>query len=92
MTLELYLGDCLDVMKDLSGGSVDLFLCDLPYGCLAVQGKTSKMNNNKGEGQNGCAWDIKIDLEKFWEQVKRLRRNDAVPCIMFAILRWGFRL
>ncbi|WPJ53455.1 hypothetical protein RCIP0062_00070 [Klebsiella phage RCIP0062] len=29
---ELHLGDCLEVMKSIPGGSVDLILCDLPYG------------------------------------------------------------
>lgn len=35
MTLNLdtvYLGDCLEVMKDIPDGSVDMILCDLPYG------------------------------------------------------------
>jgi len=25
-------GDCLEVMKDIPGKSVDMILCDLPYG------------------------------------------------------------
>ncbi|WP_299183491.1 site-specific DNA-methyltransferase [uncultured Chryseobacterium sp.] len=29
---EIYEGDCLEVMKNLSDKSVDLILCDLPYG------------------------------------------------------------
>lgn len=29
---ELYKGDCLEVMKDIPSGSVDMILCDLPYG------------------------------------------------------------
>lgn len=29
---ELYHGDCLDVMKDIPDKSVDMILCDLPYG------------------------------------------------------------
>lgn len=29
---ELHLGDCLEVMKTIPEGSVDLVLCDLPYG------------------------------------------------------------
>ena len=29
---KLYQGDCLEVMKDIEDGSVDLILCDLPYG------------------------------------------------------------
>lgn len=28
----LYLGDCLEVMKDIEDGGVDMVLCDLPYG------------------------------------------------------------
>lgn len=29
---ELYNGDCLDVMDNIPDGSVDMVLCDLPYG------------------------------------------------------------
>lgn len=29
---KLYQGDCLEVMKNIEDGSVDLILCDLPYG------------------------------------------------------------
>lgn len=29
---DLYLGDCLELMKDIPDGSVDMILCDLPYG------------------------------------------------------------
>lgn len=32
MKYELHLGDCLEVMKSIPDGSVDLILCDLPYG------------------------------------------------------------
>lgn len=32
MTAQLYNGDCLDVMPTIASGSVDLILCDLPYG------------------------------------------------------------
>lgn len=32
---ELYCGDCLELMKDIPDGSVDLILCDLPYGTTA---------------------------------------------------------
>ena len=31
----LYLGDCLSVLPSLPQGSVDLVLCDPPYGCTA---------------------------------------------------------
>ena len=29
---EILLGDCLELMKDIPDGSIDLILCDLPYG------------------------------------------------------------
>jgi site-specific DNA-methyltransferase (adenine-specific) len=32
MTQQLYSGDCLDVMPRLAAASVDMILCDLPYG------------------------------------------------------------
>ena len=30
--IELYNGDCLEVMKDIEDKSIDMILCDLPYG------------------------------------------------------------
>ena len=30
--IDLYNGDCLELMKKIPNGSVDMILCDLPYG------------------------------------------------------------
>jgi site-specific DNA-methyltransferase (adenine-specific) len=95
MTLELHHGDCLEVMKDLSDASVDLFMCDLPYGCLTGGGGKEKAKRQAAGSQDqiaGCAWDIKIDLVAFWKEVKRLRRSDATPCLMFCSTRFGIDL
>jgi site-specific DNA-methyltransferase (adenine-specific) len=35
--IDLRLGDCLDVMKDIPDKSVDMILCDLPYGTTACK-------------------------------------------------------
>jgi DNA modification methylase len=35
--LTLYNGDCLEIMKELPEKSVDLIICDLPYGCLSAK-------------------------------------------------------
>jgi len=40
-------GDCLEIMKTLPDKSVDLFLCDLPYGCLT--------NKPHADGTNGMS-------------------------------------
>lgn len=31
------LGDCLELMKEIPDGSVDMVLCDLPYGTTACK-------------------------------------------------------
>lgn len=34
---QLMMGDCLELMRDLPDGSVDMILCDLPYGTTACK-------------------------------------------------------
>lgn len=35
--IQLFKGDCLEIMKDIPDGSVDMILCDLPYGTTACK-------------------------------------------------------
>jgi len=37
MSIQTYCGDCLEVMKGLPDKSVDMVLCDLPYGTTRNQ-------------------------------------------------------
>ena len=37
MTYSLFLGDCLEEMKKIEDQSIDLILCDLPYGTTACK-------------------------------------------------------
>jgi len=37
---QFWLGDCLELMKDIPDGSVDMILCDLPYGTTACKWDT----------------------------------------------------
>ena len=95
-TLELHLGDCLEVLKTIPAKSIDLIICDLPYGCLSS--KTISLDRSyRGGGiekntATGCPWDVKIDLEKFWEQVKRIRKNEHSPTIHFCTTKFGYDL
>ena len=87
-------GDCLQIMKDISSNSVDLIICDLPYGCLTPCGAGVK-NPDKyppGTKTGGCAWDIPIDLDAFWKEIKRIRRNDHTPTIHFCTTKFGYDL
>lgn len=91
-------GDCLDVMKTLPDKSVDLFLCDLPYGCLAQEPRlVANPTNQHRPGyapteRKGCAWDIPIDLNAFWIQVERLMKDDHTPIIHFCNTKFGYEL
>lgn len=94
LNIQCLKGDCLELMKTLPDKSIDLFLCDLPYGILnggAGKEKKKRLENGK-EGQNitgGCDWDVKINLELFWIQVKRLCKNDSTPILMFCNTGFG---
>ena len=93
--MQLLNGDCLEIMKTLPDKSIDLFICDLPYGCLTGGGgkeKSKRKAKNSNDVIAGCSWDIKINLELFWIQVKRLMKNDHTPIIHFCNARFGFEL
>jgi DNA modification methylase len=102
VTLTLRHGDCLEIMKAIPDKSVDLIICDLPYGCLASGGiqtnaKLQEQYKNtiatRKEGMlTGCSWDIKIPLKPFWEQIRRIRRNDHTPTIHFCTTKFGYEL
>ena len=92
-TLTLHHGDCLELMKTLPDKSIDLFLCDLPYGCLhAGRKQTGEWYDRNQNGGDGSAWDIKIDLAAFWVQVKRLCKDDHTPVLMFCTTKFGYEL
>lgn len=105
--ITLYNGDCIQVMKELPARSVDLIICDLPYGCLTGGGGKEKAKRKElkradhpdrpnarsvGGTLGGCEWDIKINLEEFWKEVKRIRKNEHTPCIHFCTTKFGYEL
>jgi len=104
VTLTLRHGDCLEIMKSIPDKSVDLIICDLPYGCLTNQTGESKgfyRESHKGtnlinklakQSGSGCSWDIKIPLEPFWKEIKRIRRSDHSPTIHFCTTKFGYEI
>ena len=66
----IYLGDCLEVMKDIPDNTCDMVLCDLPYGVLNRANKNVK-------------WDNVIPLDKLWEQYARIVK-DKGNIVLFA--------
>lgn len=102
--VSLYNGDCLEILKDISSNSVDLVICDLPFGCLTSPRASKGPGWRKVEAETGqkaevirqdketCSWDIKIDLEAFWKEIRRIRRDDHTPCLHFCTTKYGFEL
>lgn len=58
-------GDCLEVMKDIEDGSVDMILCDLPYGL----------------GTTSCKWDKMIPIDRLWAEYKRIIKGNGAICL-----------
>ena len=105
MTLELFNADCLEQMKSIPDKSIDLIICDLPYGCLTGGGGQEKKRRRFINGEDtgteikqcegviaGCSWDVKLDLNTFWKQIKRIRKDDHTPCLHFCSTRFGIDL
>jgi site-specific DNA-methyltransferase (adenine-specific) len=62
-------GDCLEVMKEIPSGSVDLVLTDPPYGNM----KGAELD---GWSKDKTNWDVAIEPDKlFLELVRILREN-----------------
>lgn len=83
----------------MSDHSVDCFICDLPYGQLSNNGKPKRSEKlretykrSKNDFISGCPWDVKLNLEEFWTEVKRLCRNDHTPVLMFCNTKFGYEL
>lgn len=62
VSVELILGDCLDVLKTLDANSIDSIVCDPPYG-LSFMGKD---------------WDHGVPGVAFWEAALRVAKPGAM--------------
>ena len=95
--LTLWNGDCLEIMKQIADKSIDLIICDLPYGCLGADRRSKSVKSNMtatttATTYGNCLWDIKINLEEFWKQIKRIRKSDHSPTIHFCTTKFGYEL
>lgn len=68
--IELRQGDCLELMKDIPDGSVDLVLTDPPYGTM----KGAALDGWKNQTTQ---WDTAIDPVKIFEQISRVLRQNG---------------
>lgn len=68
--INLMQGDCLELMKNIQDGSVDLVLTDPPYG-------TMKGASLDGWENQTTEWDIAIEPKKIFEQISRILRPNG---------------
>ena len=73
---ELWKGDCLELMKDIPDGSVDLVLTDPPYGTM----KGAALDGWKNQTTE---WDTAIEPVKIFEQISRVLRQNG-KAILFS--------
>jgi len=65
MSIELIHGDCLEIMPEIKNGSVDMILCDLPYGVL-------------NKGNKNANWDIIIPFDRLWKEYDRIIKPNGI--------------
>ena len=76
---ELWQGDCLELMKKIPDGSVDLVLTDPPYGTLGKNPPSKWKNKEKI-----ASWDAEIiDTEKMFLEISRVLRQNG-KAILFS--------
>ena len=76
--VDLRLGDCLELMKNIPDGSVDLVLTDPPYGTM----KNAPIDSWVNRGEK-AEWDTAIDPVKIFEQISRILRQNG-KAILFS--------
>lgn len=72
--IKLLNGDCLELMKDIPTGSVDMILCDLPYGTvkgLHIDGWKNKTTD----------WDNTINTELLFKEYERVLRCNGIAIL-----------
>ena len=74
--IQLYNGDCLELMKNIPDGSVDLVLTDPPYGTM----KGAELDGWKNQTTE---WDTAIEPTKIFEQISRILRQNG-KAILFS--------
>lgn len=67
---KIYCGDCIEIMKQIPDKSIDMILCDLPYGVL---------NDKNAMAQ----WDRVIPFDELWREYRRITKDNGA-IVLFA--------
>lgn len=75
--IHLFCGDCLELMKEIPDGSVDMILCDLPYGTI----KGMQIDGYKVRGEGATVWDNRLDTQTIFVEYERILRRNGVAVL-----------
>lgn len=77
--IELWNGDCLELMKNIQDGSIDLVLTDPPYGTMKG---IEKSKASKDIGYKPHDWDVVVNIHDMFAESSRVLRPNG-KCILF---------
>lgn len=77
---ELWQGDCLEQMKKIPDGSIDLILTDPPYGTMKGQGRSPAA---RSLGLDDCEWDVALPTAEMFNELSRVLRPNG-KCVLFS--------
>lgn len=77
--VELHHGDCLEVMRGMEAGSVDLVLTDPPYG-IGITRNTKSIGVAPETGRKATKkdWDDTIPGKEYFGEIFRISKNQIV--------------
>lgn len=67
-------GDCLELMKNIPDGCIDMILCDPPYGTMIGAGLDGWKNAT-------TTWDVRLDTEILFCEYERILRRNGVAVL-----------
>ena len=76
--IDIKCGDCLELMKNIPDGSVDMVLADPPYGVI-----TKSTHDLKGWQNKSIKWDSCLSAEKIFAEIDRILRPNG-KCVLFS--------
>jgi site-specific DNA-methyltransferase (adenine-specific) len=82
--VQLYLGDCLTIMRSFADNSVDCVICDPPYGInydlqQNKQNESGRVSNRgKWKHYEYTAWDSKIPDKQYFDEIIRISKRQII--------------
>ena len=78
MTVELHLGDCLDIMRNIPDKSIDAVITDPPYGIDHIHAGGRSSNNGWSEALYSGNWDKERPRKEYFDEIIRVSKTTII--------------